>query len=116
MIRRWEGSARRPRILITLDETAVERHFQVRSCSVIVCLCHAVRDRELDTAIASGAESVEEVGRQCGAGTGCGACIPEIEDRLERAGRACDRAAAGDCPGSLVSVRSRHQSEPRDAA
>ena len=83
---------------------------------MIVCLCHAVRDRELDSAIADGAESVEEVGRQCGAGTGCGACIPEIEDRLERAGRGCDRGGAGDCPRGLVSVRSRLQSEPRDAA
>lgn len=83
---------------------------------MIVCLCHAVRDRDLDAAIADGAESVEQIGQQCGAGTGCGACIPEIEDRLERAGRGCDRAAAGDCPRTLVSVRSRLQSEPRDAA
>ena len=83
---------------------------------MIVCLCHAVRDRELDAAIAEGAESVEQIGEQCGAGTGCGACIPEIEDRLERAGRGCDRAAAGDCPQGLVSVRSRLQSERRDAA
>jgi bacterioferritin-associated ferredoxin len=82
---------------------------------MIVCLCHAVRDRELDAAIAEGADSVEQVGEQCGAGTGCGACIPEIEDRLERAGR-CDRAAAGDCPQQLVPVSSLLKSEPRDAA
>ena len=74
-----------------------------------------MRDRELDAAIADGAETVEQVGEQCGAGTGCGACIPEIEDRLESAGR-CDRARAGDCPQTLVSVRSRNLTEPRDAA
>lgn len=57
---------------------------------MIVCLCHAVRDRDLDAAIAEGASTVEEVGRACGAGTGCGACIPEVVDRLAR-------LCAGDC-------------------
>jgi bacterioferritin-associated ferredoxin len=97
-----------------LDEVGLESYFQVRT--VIVCLCHAVRDRELDRAIADGAETVAEVGEQCGAGTGCGACIPEIEERLENAGRACDRGGSGDCPRTLVSVRSRNLTEPRDAA
>ena len=83
---------------------------------MIICLCHAVRDRDLDAAIAEGAESVEEVGEECGAGTGCGTCIPEIEDRLEQAGRGCDRGGAGDCPRTLVSVRSRNLTEPRSAA
>lgn len=57
---------------------------------MIVCLCHGVRDRDLDAAIASGAATVEEVGRACGAGTGCGACVPDVEDRLAR-------LACGDC-------------------
>lgn len=82
---------------------------------MIVCLCHAVRDRELDAAIADGAETVEEVGELCGAGAGCGACVPEIEDRLERAGRGCESAGAGDCPRTLVSVRSRNLTTSRDA-
>lgn len=82
--------------------------------AVIVCLCHAVRDRELDAAIAEGAETVEEVGEACGAGTGCGACVEEIEERLEACGRSCDRRA-GDCPQTLVSVRSRSLTEQRDA-
>lgn len=69
---------------------------------MIVCLCHAVRDRELDAAIAEGAATVEEVGRACGAGTGCGACIPDVEDRLAQHTPTC-----GDCPRGLASVRSR---------
>lgn len=76
---------------------------------MIVCLCHAVRDRDLDAAIAEGASTVEEVGRACGAGTGCGACIPDVEDRLAQ-GTGC-----GDCPRSLASVRSR-TTEAREAA
>jgi bacterioferritin-associated ferredoxin len=63
---------------------------------VIVCLCHGVRDRDLDAAIADGAGTVEEVGRACGAGTGCGTCIPDVEDRLARTG-GCD-----DCPRSSI--------------
>jgi len=81
---------------------------------LIVCLCHGVRDRDVDAAIGAGAGTVEEVGDACGAGTGCGACVGEIEDKLERAGR-CDRDRAGDCPAPLVSVRSR-PTEPREAA
>lgn len=64
---------------------------------MIVCLCHGVRDRDLDAAIATGAGTVEEVGRACGAGTGCGACIPDVEDRLAR--------GCGDAP-SLATIRS----------
>ncbi|HVK74981.1 MAG TPA: (2Fe-2S)-binding protein [Kofleriaceae bacterium] len=102
---------------IALDEPAVERHFQTRSAAVIVCLCHGVRDRDIDAVIGDGAESIDDVGEQCGAGTGCGACIPDIEDKLERAGRGCDRSRAGDCPRGLVTLRSaQNDREPRDAA
>jgi len=92
---------------IALDAEGNERHFQIQS--MIVCLCHAVRDRDLDAAIAGGAATVEEVGRACGAGTGCGSCIPDVEDRLARSG------GCGDCPRALTSVRSS-TTEARDAA
>ena len=83
---------------------------------MIVCLCHGVRDRDIDAAIGDGADSVEAVGEHCGAGTGCGACIPDIEDKLERAGR-CDRSRAGDCPRGLVTLRTAQEDrEPREAA
>lgn len=54
-----------------------------------VCLCHAVTDGELAQVIAGGAETVNEVGRACGAGTGCGSCLERIGQRL---------TAAGGCP------------------
>ncbi len=84
---------------------------------MIVCLCHGVRDRDIDAVIGDGAETVEDIGDQCGAGTGCGACIPDIEDKLERAG--CERERAGDCPRSLGLVtigRAPSMDETRDAA
>jgi bacterioferritin-associated ferredoxin len=72
---------------------------------MIVCLCHPTSEREVDAIIDDGARTVEEVGRRCGAGTGCGACVGEIRDRLMTKGAAgsCNR----DCASDLVSVRPR---------
>lgn len=71
---------------------------------MIICLCHGVRDRDLDAAISTGAGTVEDVGRACGAGTGCGACIPDVEDRLAR--QSCG-APSGDAPAGLATLRAR---------
>jgi len=70
---------------------------------MIVCLCHGVRDRDLDAAIATGAGTVEEIGRACGAGTGCGSCIPDVEDRLAR--QCGGDAPSSDAPPSLATIR-----------
>ena len=57
---------------------------------MIVCLCANVSDREIAAVIAAGATTVKEVGRRCGAGTGCGACKPLIRECLAE----CRAAAA----------------------
>jgi len=49
---------------------------------MIVCHCHYVSDREIRQCAEAGACSVSEVGRACGAGTGCGGCTPEIANIL----------------------------------
>jgi bacterioferritin-associated ferredoxin len=92
---------------------------------VLVCLCHPLSDRELDKLVDDGADTVEEIGRRCGAGTGCGACLDELAEAVQRGaeqsggvdagGRSlCDRLATGAvsggrlrCSVSLLSVRSR---------
>lgn len=51
-----------------------------------VCHCRAVTDRTITAAIASGASTIEEVGRRCRAGTGCGGCHQAIEALLESVG------------------------------
>ena len=66
---------------------------------MIVCLCHGKSERDVDAAIRDGADSVEAVGDRCGAGTGCGACVEEIAQRL-----GCTR---GGCGGSAQPVRLR---------
>jgi assimilatory nitrate reductase catalytic subunit len=44
----------------------------------IVCVCFQVGAARIAAAAAAGASSVEGIGRQLGAGTNCGSCIPEI--------------------------------------
>ena len=65
---------------------------------MIVCCCQAVTERDLDAAIASGANSVDAVGQLNGAGTDCGCCLDTIEQRIaERCGgdcATCPRASA----------------------
>jgi len=62
-------------------------------------MCHPTSDRDVDAIIDEGARTVEEISRRCGAGTGCGACVDELRERLQAKG-AC---SARDC--DLVSPR-----------
>ena len=47
-----------------------------------ICLCHAVSNVTIATAIDAGARTVEAVGESCGAGTVCGKCRKTIEIML----------------------------------
>ena len=86
-----------------LDETGFEMHYQFHN--MIVCLCHPTSDRDVDAIIDDGARTVEEISRKCGAGTGCGACVGELQERLSQKGAgSCHR----DQPASdLVPLRAR---------
>jgi assimilatory nitrate reductase electron transfer subunit len=48
-----------------------------------VCHCEAITDQAVDAAIASGADSVSEVTRQCRAGGGCGGCHGYLQDLID---------------------------------
>ncbi|MEO6025386.1 MAG: (2Fe-2S)-binding protein [Candidatus Binatia bacterium] len=61
---------------------------------MIVCLCANVTERELVETVQAGATTVKEVGRRCGAGTGCGACKPLIRECLTRCREAVVREAS----------------------
>jgi bacterioferritin-associated ferredoxin len=92
-----------------LDGREFESYFQYHS--MIVCLCHAVTERDLERVISEGANTVEEIGRRCGAGTDCGTCVRELKERLggdadPAMTAGCASASAG-CGSALVSVRSR---------
>lgn len=49
---------------------------------MFVCICHAVKDTEVQAAIEGGADCREAVTRACGAGGDCGACHEHIEKMI----------------------------------
>ena len=74
---------------------------------MIVCLCKGLTDKHVRDSIRRGAASVEDVGDDCGAGTGCGSCHGMIELMLaddgsatpiELARQAARSPACADCP------------------
>jgi bacterioferritin-associated ferredoxin len=54
---------------------------------VIACHCHAVSDRTVHAAALAGSSDVADLGRRCGAGTGCGGCHALLADLLDDARR-----------------------------
>jgi len=51
---------------------------------MIVCSCRSVNDATVRAAIASGADSLEEIEMRCNAGGRCGGCWPELERLLAK--------------------------------
>ena len=58
-----------------------------------VCHCHAVTDKHVREAIDAGAADETQIGRLCGAGTGCGSCHEELR-RLCAESRSCATSAS----------------------
>ena len=49
---------------------------------MIVCICKAVSDRHIRSAVNGGVSSVMELSRKTGLGTCCGKCVPEAKAAL----------------------------------
>ena len=45
---------------------------------MLVCHCKAVFERQVREVIAAGAQDAFDVALACGAGTGCGGCVPTV--------------------------------------
>ncbi len=61
-----------------------------------VCVCLAVTDSEVESAIANGAHTRDAVTRACRAGGDCGACHGMIDEMIE------DHLDASPCPGLVA--------------
>ena len=73
---------------------------------MVLCICRAITEREIDAHVRAGASSLEAVAACCGAGTDCGACRDAIEQRIDDACASCPRRGAPDCrsaSGALAS-------------
>jgi NAD(P)H-nitrite reductase large subunit len=64
--------------------------------TVFVCHCEVVTYDEVAAVVDNGAHSVEAVGQQTGAGTGCGICHESIEAVLAE--------RCGSCPLARLAV------------
>lgn len=51
---------------------------------MIVCICHRVSERDIDSAVAEGASSLRQLNQRLRVGTGCGACVEHVRDCLNR--------------------------------
>lgn len=49
---------------------------------MIICVCKAVSDRHIRSAVKNGATCVRDLTRELGVGTCCGKCIPEAKAAL----------------------------------
>ena len=75
---------------------AVDNRFHYQHEEMYICVCRAVTDGEVESAIENGADSLCAVARACGAGGDCGSCHETIERMLE--GAACGGAGMAFCP------------------
>jgi bacterioferritin-associated ferredoxin len=50
---------------------------RVHNIAMIVCICKAVSDRHIRSAVKNGAQSLRDLTRELGVGTCCGKCVPE---------------------------------------
>jgi bacterioferritin-associated ferredoxin len=69
---------------------------------LLVCHCRKVCDRTIRECVERGARTLEEIGRACQAGMGCGGCIPTIDALI--AGEPADEGVI-----SLGKARSRER-------
>lgn len=52
---------------------------------MIVCICKAVSDRRIRSAVGEGAISLRDLSRELGLGTCCGKCVPQAREVLSEA-------------------------------
>jgi bacterioferritin-associated ferredoxin len=55
---------------------------RVYNADMIICVCKAVSDRHIRTAVKGGAASLRDLTRELGVGTCCGKCLPEAKVTL----------------------------------
>lgn len=48
-----------------------------------VCSCRVVSDSTIEEVIEAGATSIEDIARECGAGSRCGGCWPTLMALIE---------------------------------
>ncbi|HWB71391.1 MAG TPA: (2Fe-2S)-binding protein [Egibacteraceae bacterium] len=68
---------------------------------MLICHCKAVHDRSIREAIERGARDEFAVAHACGAGTGCGGCVPAVTRLLQEC-LGCPLATAEPQPAAAL--------------
>jgi bacterioferritin-associated ferredoxin len=68
---------------------------RVHNNTMIVCVCKAVSERQIRTAVKGGATSLRDLTRDLGIGTCCGKCLPEAKSALAASLKACGSGRPG---------------------
>jgi bacterioferritin-associated ferredoxin len=63
---------------------------RVHNSAMIICVCKAVSDRAIRSAVKAGANSLRDLTRDLGVGTCCGKCLPEAKSTLAASLKSCD--------------------------
>ncbi|MBL4620369.1 MAG: (2Fe-2S)-binding protein [Marinicaulis sp.] len=50
-----------------------------------ICICNALREKEIEAAAGDDARTVTEVFRRCGARPRCGKCLTDVAQKIEDA-------------------------------
>ena len=66
---------------------------RVYNAGMIVCICKAVSDRHIRSAVKGGATSLRDLTRKLGVGTCCGKCLPEARATLSASLDSCGESA-----------------------
>ena len=53
-----------------------------------VCICRAIRERDVDAAVRAGARKPSDVFRACGKSPQCGTCACDLRERIAQANAA----------------------------
>ena len=64
-----------------------------------LCICRAIRDRDVDAAVRAGARRPADIFRACGTNPQCGSCASDLRQRISQtisSETACPQLAAAD--------------------
>jgi bacterioferritin-associated ferredoxin len=50
---------------------------------MFICICNAIRDKHVESALADGASSVCDAFRKMGCAPVCGKCVPEMRELVQ---------------------------------
>jgi bacterioferritin-associated ferredoxin len=77
---------------------------RVHNNNMIVCVCKAVSDRHIRSAVKAGACSLRDITRELGVGTCCGKCLPEAKVALSASLEACESRTGLFTPSTEFAV------------